>query len=482
MLSLARPFQKLKNLIGNFRSLKKILPFTNLSQLSPAQLAYLRDLRLESVVSMNRSHAIVMVPGYVLSSIASATLLSESLRLVISLSFMVMATYTGIWFLLEPYAKKTRSFFVAQIYFFISFFLATLIFSICLSYMIKDPSMGISEYFSLGLIWMVYLLHIEIGAPIVDRFAPIFFVAGVTITVVVFSMAGVPEAHSTVSILLVSSLFQLLFMVITHHRDQKHALIGFANAELVRENNLLKIKQVEGELHVARALQEAMTALSESVNHQSLKLHAHYLPYGILGGDWAAARVLSNGRVVIAIGDVTGKGVPAALVVQAVHSLWVAALNHENFDTRGWLDSVNRTLLALGSGSSQTMTLGIAEIDGNVFHYYSAGHVPCYLFADATDVKSGVTLTGAGTPLGLTDVLKISKFTYTTMASGEYKLILATDGIFDMATRKKMTRVFEVAAQAAYHGDAWLRQHPVDDDKILIVVDGSFAGQVHQYD
>ena len=59
------------------------------------------------------------------------------------------------------------------------------------------------------------------------------------------------------------------------------------------------------------------------------------------------ARMLTNGDLVLAVADVSGKGIAASIVAQAIHTLWVQALVQENFDPEKWLHDVNNTLINL---------------------------------------------------------------------------------------------------------------------------------------
>src|SRR5215475_7391312 len=68
----------------------------------------------------------------------------------------------------------------------------------------------------------------------------------------------------------------------------------------------------ENELQEARAIQRAMLA-SESLTTAAVEIESEFQPFSEVGGDFLDYFLLSDGTAGLYLGDVTGKGLPAAL-------------------------------------------------------------------------------------------------------------------------------------------------------------------------
>jgi serine phosphatase RsbU (regulator of sigma subunit)/anti-sigma regulatory factor (Ser/Thr protein kinase) len=101
-----------------------------------------------------------------------------------------------------------------------------------------------------------------------------------------------------------------------------HAAPAVRVAQLVREQEgeALARQRIEQELHVARLIQQQFLP-KELPDLPGWHLAAHYQPAREVGGDFYDFLELPGGQVGIVIGDVTDKGVPAALVMATTHSI-----------------------------------------------------------------------------------------------------------------------------------------------------------------
>jgi serine phosphatase RsbU (regulator of sigma subunit) len=96
--------------------------------------------------------------------------------------------------------------------------------------------------------------------------------------------------------------------------------------QLVREQQVeaLRRERIEQQLNVARLVQRKF--LPKSLPElPGWRMAAFYRPALIVGGDFYDFIPLPGGRLMVVIGDVTDKGVPAALVMASTHSLLRAA-------------------------------------------------------------------------------------------------------------------------------------------------------------
>jgi hypothetical protein len=84
-----------------------------------------------------------------------------------------------------------------------------------------------------------------------------------------------------------------------------------------------ELERVEQELEVARRIQQASLP-KEVPQLEGWEISSLYWPAREVGGDFYDFFELEDGRVGVVVGDATGKGVPAALVVTATYSIRAA--------------------------------------------------------------------------------------------------------------------------------------------------------------
>jgi serine phosphatase RsbU (regulator of sigma subunit) len=208
----------------------------------------------------------------------------------------------------------------------------------------------------------------------------------------------------------------------------------FADARRERERlrNALVQEQMaaaktEGELQAARAIQMSMVPPRSALAMVDPRLDADALlePARSVGGDLYDLTRLDDDRVGFLVGDVTGKGVPAALFMAMSKALTSFVLNRENAELGAAVASVNEELLRGSADAlSLTMIIGIIDLRTGIVSLVCAGHEDPITLTAAGEAESH-RLEG-GPPLGLDDypypVEELS------LAPGD-ALILVTDGI-----------------------------------------------------
>ena len=101
-------------------------------------------------------------------------------------------------------------------------------------------------------------------------------------------------------------------------------------AQLVAQQRAeaLERQRIEQEMNVARRIQKALLP-KEMPKLEDWELAAHYQPARAVGGDFYDFLMLEDGRQAIFIGDVTDKGIPAALVMATTRTLLRAVAKQE---------------------------------------------------------------------------------------------------------------------------------------------------------
>lgn len=197
-------------------------------------------------------------------------------------------------------------------------------------------------------------------------------------------------------------------------------------AQLVRQQQIeaAERERVAQELKVAALIQQ--TLLPQSLPEiDGWQVAAYYQPARAVGGDFYDFRTLPDGRLSIVIGDVTDKGVPAALVMATTRTLLRAA-SERLLSPGAVLERVN-DLLHPDIPARMFVTCLYAVLDPASGHivYANAGHDLPYRAG-----PSGVEeLRARGMPLGLLPGMGYEE-KEVTLAPGD-TLLLYSDGLVE---------------------------------------------------
>ncbi len=151
------------------------------------------------------------------------------------------------------------------------------------------------------------------------------------------------------------------------------AAISLSNANNFQE--LEKKARVQGELEVAQDIQRRFTPQNKpSIPRVNLK--GVYHPAYEVGGDYLDYFQTDSGNWVVVIADVSGKGIPAALVMTMLRSTFRAEARYES-SSKQLLCAVNDLMiLDLDDKSFVTALCLIIDKDGKSMSYARAGHPP----------------------------------------------------------------------------------------------------------
>jgi steroid delta-isomerase-like uncharacterized protein len=165
------------------------------------------------------------------------------------------------------------------------------------------------------------------------------------------------------------------------------------------EQEISERERIEQELLVARRIQQA--SLPEEVPElEGWEISPFYRPAREVGGDFYDFHLLSGGRLGLVVGDATGKGVPAALVMSTTCGmLQLAAQALESSSPGEILEQVNEALLArIPPNMFVTCFYCVLDPERGNLSYANAGHDLPYLRRGGGDCKE---LRARGMPLGL---------------------------------------------------------------------------------
>jgi hypothetical protein len=186
-------------------------------------------------------------------------------------------------------------------------------------------------------------------------------------------------------------------------------------------------ERIQAEFEVAHLAQERMLPATPPVL-PGTSIASFCRPARQVGGDLFDFVTMSDGSVGITVADVSGKGVPAALVMTITKGLLLAASDGRS-DPLETLADVNAGIHSLGNRSVfVTMLFGVFDPTARTFQFVRAGHTPLLWRKTSGEI---VTLSPRGIGVGMVSTKTFSaiceRSTITT-STGDL-LILYSDGV-----------------------------------------------------
>jgi len=156
-------------------------------------------------------------------------------------------------------------------------------------------------------------------------------------------------------------------------------------------------ERIESELRIGRSIQMSLIpkTFPPFPDHDEFAIHALLEPAREVGGDFYDFFLDDDGRLWIAVGDVSGKGVPAALFM-AVTRTFIRALSREEASPAALMERLNNEL-AEGNEESMfvTLFLGVLDTGSGRLRYALGGHPPPFLGRAGGKVTFLHAVTGA---------------------------------------------------------------------------------------
>lgn len=265
-----------------------------------------------------------------------------------------------------------------------------------------------------------------------------------------------------------SDIFATALFLLTMIQSNEMAYLEQSSRELGIQNNALNLRQMETDLEIAQITHDSLTPPPEIQWCGNFEVRTYRVPFGLLGGDWLACQKLGEDSLVIAIGDASGKGVQAAMVVQSVQTLWARHLSKDGIKVDEFLQAVGRSLYNLGQRHPLTMTMGLVLIQGDQIFYYSAGHIPLALIQDK-DVR---LFSGVGNILGEQPHINFEpvQLPAPSQASQSYTVLFGSDGALPWNRRRRPKSLIQLQQEVQKTGQKALESQKINDDQILVMI------------
>jgi sigma-B regulation protein RsbU (phosphoserine phosphatase) len=241
--------------------------------------------------------------------------------------------------------------------------------------------------------------------------------------------------------------------------------------------------RIETEMDIARQIQTAI--LPQTVPHiDGLDLYALSTPALEVGGDFFDVSQRSADSLIFSVGDVTGKGMPAAMLMSMTHTVIKSASRNMPFTaSHQVLDRLNHDLFNDFSnvGMFTTVFIGLYDCVTRALSIGNAGHSPVFHIPAHGEP---VLLEAQDIPVGILDAYNYSSQSLI-LSPGDI-LVIASDGFPE--TRNRSDEMFgyermavclsrsrncsarEITERLLDEVNTFSQARPPDDDRTIIVI------------
>jgi sigma-B regulation protein RsbU (phosphoserine phosphatase) len=261
------------------------------------------------------------------------------------------------------------------------------------------------------------------------------------------------------------------------------AAMAIYNARLYKDSQ--EKRKMDEELAIARDLQQALLPNPDK-SLPFVTACSRNLPCREVGGDYFDYFDMEGGRLGFALGDVAGKGMPAALLTSMIQGIF-SAQTLLDLTPPSIISNVNRNLVRRGTGNRfVTFFFGILAPDGDCT-YTNAGHNPPFVLRRDGSLCE---LTEGGIVLGLFADAQYESRTIK-LEPGDH-LVLYTDGVLealntageefgerrlrDLLQESRLCTTAEILARLQEAVTAFSANTPQHDDITMMVLGYQVSG------
>ncbi len=207
-------------------------------------------------------------------------------------------------------------------------------------------------------------------------------------------------------------------------------MVAIENKRLFRSK--ISQEKLNNELKIAKEVQQNLVP-HDFPKSEDFEVYASYVPHDSVGGDYYDFIRLESGEYLFCVADVSGKGVPAALIMSNFQAT-LHTMVRQTSDLEAIVNELNYQVYQNAKGSHFiTFFVGIINIDNCDFTYINAGHNPPLLLNGNGDTNF---LTEGTMVLGVFEELP-----FLNKGVGKFKkgdlLFLYTDGVTEVFNKEQ---------------------------------------------
>ncbi len=168
----------------------------------------------------------------------------------------------------------------------------------------------------------------------------------------------------------------LLLLMLLAFSILLYMIYRFARNEKRLQKKTMEEERITNELHIANDIQQALLPVEEEeslTSYEDVKVEGKLIPAKAVGGDLYNAFV-RDGKLFFCIGDVSGKGIPSALIMAITQTLFRNIASREN-NPAHIMDQLNEAACRNNKTNVfVTMFVGVLDLPTGRLRYCNAGH------------------------------------------------------------------------------------------------------------
>lgn len=176
-------------------------------------------------------------------------------------------------------------------------------------------------------------------------------------------------------------------------------IVAIENKKLARRQ--LAQEAMRKEMEIARQVQQFLFP-KQLPQHEGLQVEASYMPHHSVGGDYYDFIKLTASHFLLCIADVSGKGVPAAILMSNFQAA-LRTIVRQTMDLSEIISELNYQVMQSANGENFiTFFVAIYNQEQKQLHYVNAGHIPPILINANKEIHlldKGTVMLGSFHPL-----------------------------------------------------------------------------------
>ena len=254
-------------------------------------------------------------------------------------------------------------------------------------------------------------------------------------------------------------------------------LVAIENKKMARTE--IEREKIKKELEIARSVQNHLFP-KKLPNTDKIQIAATYLPHDLVGGDYYDFIPTIDNNFYICIGDVSGKGIPAALTMSNFQAS-LHTMIRMGLDLQKIIHELNHQLFTTTqNGTFITFFIAYIDLKEGLLHYINAGHnFPVLLFKNNEfwELETGTTVLGPikNLPFVNVGVMEMQNdstlFLYTdglNETENKHKIAFGTKTIIEHLKQYKSASAEEINTQLVNKLDKFRNGNPYADDITLV--------------